>query len=269
MPDEIKRKCFMTSIPRPLLRLEHISLSFKGVKAITDIGFEVAEGEICALIGPNGAGKSALLNVINGVYQPQQGQVSFDGEVRRHMQPHHAARRGIARTFQNIALFKGMSVLDNVLTGRTLKTHSSWIEQALRIGRAAAQETRQREYAEKVIEFLRIQPWRNTLVGQLPYGLQKRVELARALAAEPRLLLLDEPMAGMNQQEKHEMSQFILDTNREFGTTVVLIEHDIGVVMGLSHHVVVLDYGKKIADGSPDEVRCNPEVITAYLGTKH
>ncbi len=252
-----------------LLELQRISLSFKGVKAITDISFAVAEGEICALIGPNGAGKSSLLNVINGVYRPQQGSVRFDGDERRSMRPHDAALRGIARTFQNIALFKGMSVLDNVLTGRNLKRRASWLEQALRIGRAPREDDRQREAAEKVLAFLRIQPWRNAVVGKLPYGLQKRVELARALAAEPRLLLLDEPMAGMNADEKAEMSRFIVDINREFGTTVVLIEHDIGVVMRLSDHVVVLDYGRKIGDGPPDAVRRNPEVIAAYLGTRH
>ena len=253
----------------PLLTLEHISLSFKGVKAVTDISFAVARGEICALIGPNGAGKSSLLNVINGVYQAQEGWISFEGETRSRMRPHQAAEGGIARTFQNIALFKGMSVLDNVLTGRNLKRRSSWLEQALRMGRAAPEDDRQREAAERVIEFLRIQPWRNALVGKLPYGLQKRVELARALASEPKLLLLDEPMAGMNTEEKQEMSRFILDINREFGTTVVLIEHDIGVVMGLSHHVVVLDYGRKIGDGTPQAVRANPEVIAAYLGARH
>ncbi|WP_425930304.1 ABC transporter ATP-binding protein [Pseudomonas sp. NyZ201] len=250
-----------------LLELEGISLSFKGVKAISDIGFRVAEGEICALIGPNGAGKSSLLNIINGVYQAQQGRIRFAGQDRRVMRPHTAALGGIARTFQNIALFKGMSVLDNVLTGRNLKRRSSWLEQALRIGRAPGEDDRQRAAAERVIEFLRIQPWRDEVVGTLPYGLQKRVELARALAAEPRLLLLDEPMAGMNAKEKREMSRFIVEINREFGTTVVLIEHDIGVVMGISHHVVVLDYGRKIGDGTPDQVRHDPEVIAAYLGS--
>jgi len=251
-----------------LLRLDDISLSFKGVKAITSISFAVKTGEICALIGPNGAGKSSLLNVINGVYKAQSGSVSYDGQTRRRMRAHQAAERGIARTFQNIALFKGMSVLDNVLTGRNLKRRSSWVEQMLRLGRAPREDDEQRRHAEQIIEFLRIHPWRHVLVGKLPYGLQKRVELARALAAEPKLLLLDEPMAGMNAEEKGDMSQFIRDINREFGTTVVLIEHDIGVVMGLCDHVVVLDYGRKIGDGTPEQVRANPDVIAAYLGSR-
>lgn len=252
-----------------LLSLKNISLSFKGVKAITNISFAVQKGEICALIGPNGAGKSSLLNVINGVYQADEGEIMFKGQTKKHMQPHHAAKSGIARTFQNIALFKGLSVLDNVLTGRNLKVESTWIEQVFNVGRAPQDVITQRKKAEEIIDFLKIQPWRNSIVGSLPYGLQKRVELARALAAEPELLLLDEPMAGMNSAEKAEMSKFILDTQREFGTTIVLIEHDISVVMSLSNHVVVLDYGKKIGDGTPDEVRVNPEVIAAYLGTKH
>lgn len=253
----------------PLLELEHISLSFKGVKAINNIGFAVAPGEICALIGPNGAGKSSLLNIINGVYQAQEGHIRFDGITRSHMRPHEAAERGIARTFQNIALFKGMSVLDNVLTGRNLKRRSHWLEQAFRLKRACVEEQEHREVAERIIEFLHIQPWRDVMVGHLPYGLQKRVELGRALAAEPKLLLLDEPMAGMNAEEKQEMSRFIADVNRELGTTMVLIEHDVGVVMGLSHHVVVLDYGRKIGDGAPEAVRNSPEVIAAYLGTAY
>ncbi|HSH87749.1 MAG TPA: ABC transporter ATP-binding protein [Methylophilus sp.] len=252
-----------------LLRLDGICLSFKGVKAITNISFSVKKGEICALIGPNGAGKSSLLNVINGVYQADEGLIVYKGNARKTMHPQWAAKRGVARTFQNIALFKGMSVLDNVLTGTNLKVKSSWIEQVFNVGRATADAQQQRQKAEQVIAFLKLQPWRNSIVGNLPYGLQKRVELARALAAEPELLLLDEPMAGMNAEEKAEMSRFIIETRQEFGTTIVLIEHDISVVMSLSDHVVVLDYGKKIGDGTPDEVRVNPEVLAAYLGTKH
>lgn len=253
----------------PLLELQDISLSFKGVKAISDISFAVKQGEICALIGPNGAGKSSLLNIINGVYQPDIGYIHFNGASHRKMRANLAATQGIARTFQNIALFKSMTVLDNVLTGRNLQVKSGWLEQVLRIGRAIPDESVQRRKAEEVIDFLRINQWRNSIVSTLPYGLQKRVDLARALASEPKLLLLDEPMAGMNSEEKAEMSGFILDTQREFGTTVVLIEHDIGVVMELSDHVVVLDYGKKVGDGTPDEVRHNPDVIAAYLGVKH
>ena len=253
----------------PLLELDRISLSFKGVKAITDISFAVARGEICALIGPNGAGKSSLLNVINGVYQAQQGRVCFDGEVRRHMRPHHAAERGIARTFQNIALFKGMTVLDNIMTGRNLKMKCNFLQHALYWGAAQKEEIAHRIKVEEVIEFLEIQDIRKTPVGRLPYGLQKRVELARALAAEPHILLLDEPMAGMNVEEKQDMCRFILDVNDHYGTTIVLIEHDMGVVMDISDRVVVLDYGKKIGDGAPDEVKNNPEVIKAYLGTSH
>ena len=252
-----------------ILDLRHISLSFGGVKALTDISFDVREHEIRAIIGPNGAGKSSMLNVINGVYRPQEGEIIYRGEHLRDMNTYAAAKSGIARTFQNIALFKGMSVLDNIMTGRNLRMKSNLFMQALRWGPAEREEIEHRKRVEEIIDFLEIQPYRKTPVGQLPYGLQKRVDLGRALALEPQVLLLDEPMAGMNVEEKQDMCRFILDVNDEFGTTVVLIEHDMGVVMDISDRVVVLDYGKKIGDGTPDEVRNNPEVISAYLGTGH
>ena len=249
-----------------LLALDEISLSFRAVSALSQVTLSVARGEICAIIGPNGAGKSSLLNVINGVYRARSGAITFDGVRRPFMKPGDAARAGIARTFQNIALFKGMSVLDNVMTGRTLKSKTGFLSHALFWGPALAEEVREREAVERVLEFLQIQAHRHTAVGTLPYGLQKRVELARALAAHPKLLLLDEPMAGMTFDEKHEMCRFIVDANESLGTTVVLIEHDMGVVMGISDHIVVLDYGRKIADGTPDAVRTNQAVIDAYLG---
>ncbi|MFT4099551.1 MAG: ABC transporter ATP-binding protein [Burkholderiaceae bacterium] len=252
-----------------VLSLEHVSLSFGGVKALTDISFDVREHEIRAIIGPNGAGKSSMLNVINGVYTPQKGRIVFRGKPFARMNPAQVARMGVGRTFQNLALFKGMSVLDNLMTGRNLKMRSGILAQMLRIGPAAREEIAHREVVERIIDFLEIQAYRKTPVGRLPYGLQKRVDLGRALAMEPSLLLLDEPMAGMNVEEKQDMSRFILDVNDEFGTTIVLIEHDMGVVMDISDRVVVLDYGRKIGDGPPDEVRTNPEVISAYLGVGH
>ena len=252
-----------------ILDMQNISLRFGGVKALTDISFNVKEHEIRAIIGPNGAGKSSMLNVINGVYIPQDGAIHFDGRHFGKMTPRRAAEMGVARTFQNLALFKGMSVLDNIMTGRNLRMKSGLLSQALRVFGAEKEEIRHREFVENIIDFLEIQAYRKIPVGRLPYGLQKRVDLGRALAMEPRMLLLDEPMAGMNIEEKQDMSRFILDVNDEFGTTIVLIEHDMGVVMDISDRVVVLDYGKKIGDGSPAEVRSNEDVIRAYLGVEH
>jgi branched-chain amino acid transport system ATP-binding protein len=252
-----------------LLQARDVSLRFGGVQALNGVSFGVRQGEILAIIGPNGAGKTSLLNVINGVYHPQEGTVTYKGVTRRQMQTHEAARQGIARTFQNIALFKGMTTLDNIMTGRNTRMRVNFLLQALHVGPARREELEHRAKVEEIIDFLEIQAIRKTPVGRLPYGLQKRVELGRALAAEPDLLLLDEPMAGMNVEEKEDMCRFILDVNDEFGTTVVLIEHDMGVVMDLSAHVVVLDYGRKIADGAPDEVRADRTVIDAYLGVSH
>ena len=252
-----------------ILDIDNISLRFGGVRALSDVSFKVFEHEICAIIGPNGAGKSSMLNVINGFYHPQEGTITYKGQTRKQMKPYQAAKQGIARTFQNIALFTGMTVLDNIMTGRNLVMKATFLEQALWFGRARKEELENRQKVEQVIDFLRIESIRKTPVGRLPYGLQKRVELGRALAAEPEMLLLDEPMAGMNVEEKEDMCRFILDVNDEFGTTIVLIEHDMSVVMDISDRVIVLDYGRKLAEGTPDEVRNNQAVIDAYLGVSH
>src|SRR5437867_3611874 len=253
----------------PLLHVDDITVRFGAVQALSDVSVDIHRGEIVAIIGPNGAGKTSLINVISGFYHPQQGRILFEGKDRTRLKPYDVAALGVARTFQNVALFKGMTVLDNIMTGRLLKMRGHFLLDAIYWGPAKRQELEHRAAVERVIDFLEIQAIRKTPAGRLPYGLQKRVELARALAAEPQLLLLDEPMAGMNVEEKEDMSRFILDVQDEFGTTIALIEHDMSVVMDISDRVVALDYGRKIADGPPEVVRKDQVVIDAYLGLDH
>ncbi len=259
----------MTGPAAPLLEVTGVSVRFGALIAVNRVSLSIAQREIVAIIGPNGAGKTSLLNAVSGFYHPFEGRIAFEGRDRTRRSPPDVAALGIARTFQNVALFKGMSVLDNIMTGRLMKMGGSFLLEALYWGPARRQELEHRAFVERIVDFLEIQAIRKTPAGRLPYGLQKRVELARALAAEPRLLLLDEPMAGMNVEEKEDMCRFILDVNQEFGTTIALIEHDMGVVMDISDRVVVLDYGRKIADGRPAEVRSEQAVLDAYLGVAH
>jgi len=248
------------------LRVENVSLSFGGVRALIDVSFEVYDGELLAIIGPNGAGKTAMLNCINGFYRPQKGKIFFDGKEITKLPPHKIAEMGIARTFQNLALYTGLTALDNLMAGRHFHMKQNFLTGALWFGPALKEEVKHRRIVEDIIDFLEIEPIRYKVVGSLPYGLRKRVELGRALALEPKMLLLDEPMTGMNVEEKEDMARFIIDVHELRRIPIILVEHDMGVVMDIAERIIVFDFGRKIAEGSPEEVKKNPQVIKAYLG---
>ena len=251
---------------KEILRVENVSLAFGGVMALTDVSFEVFEGEIFSIIGPNGAGKSSMFNVISGFYKPFRGRVIFKGTDITKFPPHRIAKMGIARTFQNIELFKGMTVLENLLLGRHIHIKNNIFSDIIWFGKGRRTEVEHRKVVEDIIDFLEIEQYRKSVVGMLPYGIQKRVELGRALATQGDLILLDEPMAGMNLEETEDLARFIIDINHVWKKTIILIEHDMGVVMDLSDRVIALNFGEKIAEGKPEEVQKNQEVVNAYLG---
>jgi branched-chain amino acid transport system ATP-binding protein len=250
----------------PLLEIQEVSLSFKSVAALTRVSCGVAKGSITSLIGPNGAGKTSMLNCISGRYTPTRGTIRMNGQVLSNVPAHKRTAHGLARTYQNIALFRGLSVLDNLMVGRHSRLEYGLLASIFYLGKARREEDRHRQRVEEIIDFLNLSPYRHHIAGHLPYGVQKKVELGRALAAEPQLLLLDEPMAGMNLEETEDMARYILDINEEWDVTVFLVEHDMGVVMDISDHVVVLDFGRVLASGTPQAVQNNPQVVSAYLG---
>jgi len=251
---------------KPILQVKDVHLSFGGVQCLSSISFDVFDKELLAIIGPNGAGKTAILNCISGFYRPQRGKISFQGKDLTKMFSHQIAKLGIGRTFQNLADYAGISTVDNILAGRHFHTKENIFAQAFWFGPAMKEEMRQRRIVEEIIDFLEIEPVRYSIVGSLPYGLRKRIELGRALAMEPKILLLDEPMAGMNLEEKEDIARFILDIHELRKIPIILIEHDMGLVMDIAKRIVVLDLGQKIAEGPPDEIKVNPTVIKAYLG---